>query len=663
MFSQFRDIFEKRYLSIRWKLVLPLAAAILIVLLVFSPITNLFITSQIEAESDRRLAEIADSVGALIENSENLARTSAALLANQPEVISAFTNLDENTPTLLSNKDSLRLQELSLYTPNYQPGDIAYFYGGPQVARRLQVNEQAQTIRDELIKQALELRVPVSSVAIAPQNSQIIGVAPVFDKQTNRLLGVVFAAFYMDDEYINNISGIIDTDLAIVVENKVVVSNIDKEAGYEALINTGWLGSSEQPTQNVRYANGQEYRLLGHPLVISNRQLGNVLVVAQPIEQLNAVSRNIQIILFSLIGLFTLMTVWFWVAAFLAFSRPLEQLTKATTRISLGEFAQNVSTDYLFLKDEITVLSENFNAMTYHLNELYASLEDRVVQRTQELVEERNKLAIALRNLEDALQDLAEARDEAVMANKSKTEFVSVVSHELKIPMTSIKGYSDLMLSGATGQLNDNQANFLKTIRANVNRMATLVSDLSDISRIESGNLRLEPKMIDVREVIEEVVSLSQAQIDQKHQTLTTSFPEGLGNVFYDRNRLAQIITNLVSNANKYSQEGAAISIEIAPFSEEIEGADGEGQQDFLRVKVQDNGLGMTPEDQAQLFNKFFRSADDKVREAPGTGLGLSITKNLIELQGGRIWFESEFRKGTTFFFTIPLKTEATPTE
>lgn len=653
MFAPIQDIFTKRYLSIRWKLVLPLAATILVMLLVFSPITNLFITSQIESESDRRLGEIADSVGALIENSENLARTSAALLANQPEVINAFSNLDENSPTLVGNKESLRLQELSLYRANYQPGDIAYFYGGPQVARRLQVNERAQEIRDELIQTAIELRVPTSSVVIAPQNSQIIGAAPVLDKQTNRLLGVVLVAFYMDQEYINNISGIIDTDLALVIDNKVVVTNIDKEAGYEALINDGWLSSSEQPTQNVRYADGQEYRLLGHPLVISNRQLGNVLVVAQPIEQLNAVSRNIQIILFALIGLFALVTVWFWVAAFLAFSRPLEQLTKATTHISLGQFSQNVSTDYLLLKDEITVLTENFNAMTYHLNELYASLEDRVVQRTQELVEERNKLAIALRNLEDALRNLAEARDEAVMANKSKTEFVSVVSHELKIPMTSIKGYSDLMLSGATGELNDNQANFLKTIRANVNRMATLVSDLSDISRIESGNLRLEPREIDIHEVAEEVISLAQTQIDQKQQTITTKFADNIPQVWYDRNRLAQIITNLVSNANKYSQEGASISVEATLVKENNE----EGQEkEFVQVKVQDNGLGMTPEDQAQLFSKFFRSADDKVREAPGTGLGLSITKNLIELQGGRIWFESEFRKGTTFYFTIPTE-------
>jgi signal transduction histidine kinase len=273
-------------------------------------------------------------------------------------------------------------------------------------------------------------------------------------------------------------------------------------------------------------------------------------------------------------------------------------------------------------KDEITILSENFNSMAKSLKDLLTSLEDRVNQRTQEL---------------------AEARDDAVAANKSKSEFVSVVSHELKLPMTSIKGYSDLMLSGATGALNENQANFLNTIRNNVNRMATLVSDLADISRIESGNIRLEPREVPVWDVIDEVVTLTRTQVTQKNQTVTVNIPNELPKAWCDRNRLAQILTNLVSNANKYTQEGGAIVVHATR------------EDGMIQIKVEDNGLGMAPEDQEKLFSKFFRSADEKIREAPGTGLGLSITKNLIELQGGKIWFESEFRKGTSFFFTVPV--------
>ncbi len=650
MLKTIQQATKNRYLSIRWKLVLPLAATIIVLISVLSPVTNIFVNTQIEGESDRRLGEIAGSVSALIENSEYLARTNAALLANQPEVIQAFSDLSGASPLLVKDKESLRLQEISLYLPNHDSNDSAYYYGGPQVARRLQVSETTQVIRDELIQRALKEKISISSVAIAPQSSQILGVSPVLDPQTKKVLGVVLVSFYMDQDYIDNLSKIINTDLAIVKDNKVVVTNIDNAATYEMLINEGWLKNSDQPTSNIQYSDGQEYRILGRSLVISGRDQGVTVIVSQPIEQLNAVSRNIQIIIFMLIGVFTLMAIWFWIAAFVTFTRPLEQLTKATTHISLGEFNHNVSTSAVFMKDEITVLSENFNAMTFHLNELYASLEERVEQRTQELVEERNKLSVALDNLERALQGLAEARDEAVMANKSKSEFVSVVSHELKIPMTSIKGYSDLMLAGATGALNENQVNFLKTIRGNVNRMATLVSDLSDISRIESGNLRLEPSEVDIKEIIEEVTALSQNQLELKQQTIKLNFPPDLPKAWGDRNRLAQIMTNLISNANKYTPDKGAVQVNVQTIIQTNE----DDSKKFIKIDVIDNGLGMSPEDQAQLFNKFFRSADEKVREAPGTGLGLSITKNLIELQGGEISFTSKFRKGTTFTFTIP---------
>jgi signal transduction histidine kinase len=330
--------------------------------------------------------------------------------------------------------------------------------------------------------------------------------------------------------------------------------------------------------------------------------------------------------LLTLTLVFGLATVWFWITAFRTFTRSLTELKRVTTKMSQGDLNQKVDTSYLLFKDEITILSENVNSIANNLSDSYTSLEANVKQRTQEL---------------------AEARDAAISANRSKSEFVSIVSHELKIPMTSIKGYSDLMLSGATGQLNDNQTSFLTTIRTNVNRMATLVSDLADISRIESGNLRLEPRNVPIWDVIDEVVTLMRPQITRSNQTITVDIPIELPKGWCDRNRIAQVLTNLLNNANKYTPEGGAITIHAVL------------ENDMIQIKVEDNGFGMTPEDQQKLFSKFFRSADDKIREAPGTGLGLSITKNLIELQGGKIWFESEFRKGTSFYFTVPVSTDA----
>ena len=621
MLQAIQKLFNEKYLNIQAKLVFPLAITILVLVVVLSPLTNNLINSRIEQEADRRLSEIANSVGALIESSEALARNNAALLAKQPDVVNAFLDLNASSAALTENKTSLNLQELSLYTADFKPGDPAYFYGGPTVARRLQVSEDAVRIYEDLILSAINNKVSASSVAIAPQGSQIIGVAPVFNAAGRKLLGVVVAAFFMDQVYIDGIRKIINTDVAIVKNNLVIVSTIDAGAGIESLINQGWLNSAATPAQNVTYSSNVDFRLLGHALVISGSQQGSVLV-AQPIENLFSVSRNIQVILITVTSIFGVTALWFWIAAFLAFTRPLAQLTQATTNMSHGDLNQKVNTSYLLFRDEITILSENFNLMAENLGDSYASLEEKVEQRTHEL---------------------AEARDDAVAANHSKSEFVSIVSHELKLPMTSIKGYSDLMLGGATGQLNENQVSFLTTIRNNVNRMATLVSDLADISRIESGNIRLEPREVPIWDVIDEVVTLTRTQVTQKNQTLTVDIPIELPKAWCDRNRLAQILTNLVSNANKYTPEGGAIIIQAIR------------KNDMIQVKVQDNGHGMTPEDQEKLFSKFFRSVDDKVREAPGTGLGLSITKNLIELQGGKVWFESEFRKGTAFYFTVPI--------
>lgn len=237
-------------------------------------------------------------------------------------------------------------------------------------------------------------------------------------------------------------------------------------------------------------------------------------------------------------------------------------------------------------------------------------------------------------------------------ANMAKSEFVSFVSHELKNPMTSIKGYTELLAAGAVGPINEAQANFLATIRSNTERMSTLVSDLADVSRIEAGRLRLDFKQLSLAEVTEEIIRSTRRQIEEKQQTLNVDLPASLPLVWADRTRLAQILTNLVSNAYKYTQNGGTIEVHAEPAANTW---DPDGAPQVVHIWVQDNGIGISEEDQVKIFQKFFRSEDPKTREAPGTGLGLNITRSLVEHQGGRIWFESEFRKGTTFHFTIPL--------
>jgi signal transduction histidine kinase len=246
----------------------------------------------------------------------------------------------------------------------------------------------------------------------------------------------------------------------------------------------------------------------------------------------------------------------------------------------------------------------------------------------------------------------AQLFDQVQSANTAKSDFVSLVAHELKNPMTSIRGYTDLLIKGAIGEISKGQEDFLRTIRANVNRMTTLVSDLADISRIEAERLRLDFKAVNINDVVDEVVRSHRNKLEEKEQTLNLNIPENLPPVWGDHTRLVQILVNLVSNANKYTPEGGEITIRAERSPNQW---DPEGAKEVLLIAVEDNGIGLKPEDQSKIFTKFFRSDDPKATDAPGTGLGLNISRNLVEMQGGKIWFESEYREGTTFYLTVPV--------
>jgi signal transduction histidine kinase len=236
--------------------------------------------------------------------------------------------------------------------------------------------------------------------------------------------------------------------------------------------------------------------------------------------------------------------------------------------------------------------------------------------------------------------------EQVQQADRAKSEFVSFVAHELRTPMTSIRGYADMLKKGMMGPLASDQEEFIDTISRNAERMQVLVSDLQDISRIETRQLRLEMKPTDLTEALKSALQSIQAQIEARSQRLSLDVPEYLPPVYADPARLAQILINLLSNANKYTPKGGRIGVRAWL------------QEGQVHCAVSDTGVGISPEDQAQLFTKFFRSEDPAVREMNGTGLGLCIVKSLVELQGGEIEFESRRGEGTTFLFTLPISVE-----
>jgi signal transduction histidine kinase len=223
------------------------------------------------------------------------------------------------------------------------------------------------------------------------------------------------------------------------------------------------------------------------------------------------------------------------------------------------------------------------------------------------------------------------------------------VSHELRTPLTSIKGYADLLVSGSSqvGGLNTTQNRFVQVIQSNANRLTDLVNDILEISRIETGRIKLKLEPVDIAQTIKEATISFEGQIAKKALDLSVHLPDKLPKVYADKARLTQILVNLIGNAWQYTPEGGKIAVSAAIVDHGSE---------FVQIDVADTGIGIPEKDIGYIFDRFFRSERPEVEVIDGTGLGLSITKSFVELLKGEIWVESELDVGTTFSFTIPVE-------
>jgi two-component system phosphate regulon sensor histidine kinase PhoR len=268
--------------------------------------------------------------------------------------------------------------------------------------------------------------------------------------------------------------------------------------------------------------------------------------------------------------------------------------------------------------------------------------EEITVNAPEEKVLKVNGVPIMRNNrLEGAIlvfHDITELRH----LEKVRQDFVANVSHELRTPISSIKGYAETLLEGALED-KDNAKEFISIIYQDSNRLASLINDLLDLSKIESGKMKMNFVPLDPVSVIKRAVTVIENQAKAKSISIKLDIPVDMPKIKADETRFSQVMINLLDNAIKYSSEGGLVTISAKV------------NDTALQIDISDTGIGISEKDLSRIFERFYRVDKARSRELGGTGLGLSIVKHIVSAHGGQVWVKSELGKGSTFSFTIPL--------
>jgi signal transduction histidine kinase len=246
------------------------------------------------------------------------------------------------------------------------------------------------------------------------------------------------------------------------------------------------------------------------------------------------------------------------------------------------------------------------------------------------------ELAARNREIEDKSRQLE-------VANKHKSDFLANMSHELRTPLNAIIGFSEAMMDRLFGDLNEKQADYLKDIHESGKHLLSLINDILDLSKIEAGRMELELSSFHLPSAISNAITLIRERAMRHGIALGVHIDERLGEFQADERKLKQVLLNLLSNAVKFTPDGGRVDVSAKLDTDKVE------------ISVKDTGVGISPEDQASLFEEFKQFGKDRSRKAEGTGLGLSLTKRLVELHGGQILVDSAVGHGSTFRVMLPL--------
>lgn len=316
----------------------------------------------------------------------------------------------------------------------------------------------------------------------------------------------------------------------------------------------------------------------------------------------------------------TLALIWFIVYRQVAV--PLRSL--AAVAGSVGGGRLTVSPEELKelqANRETAIVADAFEDMSKRLQDLYHGLEQKVLERTAQL---------------------QSANRELERSDRLKSEFLTMISHEFRTPLTSIITFTELLLVDAAGQINPEQREYLTDVLESSQKLLYMINDLLDMSRLGAGRVQLFREVVNIRDLVRDARGAVWPLAERKGLALLVEIPADVPLVHADGLRVTQVLINLLGNAVKFTPEGGAVVVTARPVGDELE------------IRVTDSGVGIPLEDQPHMFEPFYQVGSHQ----QGWGLGLALARSLVELHGGRIWLESEPGRGSCFHFTLPVWAE-----